>query len=58
MEIYLRQNGLLQNPFENGLQGHPLLTIPMHPRIPRGDFARYIVDVASEITLGYPRMIR
>jgi len=26
-----------------------------HPRIPRGDFARYI-DVASEITPGYPRM--
>jgi len=31
--------------------------ILLHPRIPRGDSARYIVDAASGITPGYPRMI-
>jgi len=35
-------------------------TLKMHPRIPRGDSARYIniVDVAGEITPGYPRMLK
>jgi len=33
-----------------------VVCVASHPRIPRGDFARYI-DVESGITPGYPRMV-
>jgi len=48
-------------PIISGLESYShAWRVKFHPRIPRGDSARYIniVDVASEITPGYPRMVK